>query len=210
MIDKASLLDGRDEKVGDVVNTEWSHVTNRAVYGINTDTGSLNSINSKELESLKNSVESWGEFLRNVFLSSTQGYISNEAAAEIALRDTELYLDVKIQLSQCMGSVTDQGPVREIDQVCSEIRKISYNFVAVTIPKLSDNSRQLVEMKQNPALHQSESIDSPSSLAHQDDLTINRKQVMTQVQRQHREVIRQLYRLNRKIGSTLVSDEYEL
>ncbi len=195
----------------------WSEATNRAVYGVNSFHARGYPVRSSDLESLNEAIGRWGQFLRNIFLNSSVGYIAEENLQKLSLEDTELYLDVKIQLSQCMANVQDDILANRLEMICNEIRKNSYRFLSNTLPMLNENSRQMVESKHQAGFLRTESSRNLTtggrfnSSAEQDsDLASRRKKIMTQVNRQHRDVIHNLAQLNHKIGEELYSDEFEL
>ncbi len=130
----------------------WSEVTNKAVYGVNSHHTAGYPVKSKDLETLNGSIEKWSQFLRHVFLGSSLGYVSEEDLEHLSLEDTELYLDVKIQLSRCLSSVQDDILANRLEMICNDIRKNSYKFITTTLPVLNENSRHLVEMKQNAGM----------------------------------------------------------
>jgi hypothetical protein len=198
----------------------WSTATNKAVYGVNSFHTSGYPVKSDDLESLNEAIERWGQFLRHVFLGSSLGYVTKENLDQLSLEDTELYLDVKIQLSQCMGSVQDDILANRLEMICNDIRKNSYKFISTTLPMLNENSRNMVELKHQTALIRTESdkslyvggttSDLDSSVDYQESIALRRKQIMAAINRQHRDVIHQLAQLKSKITSNLYSDEFEL
>jgi hypothetical protein len=203
------------------LNTAWSDVTNRAVYGINNYHESFHAIDSRDLESLKDAIEMWSGFLHHVFLNAGQGNISQEDLRQIALEDTELYLDIKIKLSQCMSSVEDDAAANQLEMLCNAIRKNSYNFIAMVLPKLNESSSlHLVANNHRPELAhpprrearftESGRDKTKTGSAHERGFTLNRKKALFLIQKQHREIIRRLHKLNRKIDSTLIAEEFEL
>jgi len=198
----------------------WSAATNKAVYGVNSFHTSGYPVKPDDLQSLNESIERWGQFLRHIFLGSSVGYVNTEVLEQYTLEDTELYLDVKIQLSQAMASVQDDILANRLEMICNEIRKNSYKLISSTLPMLNENSRNLVELKDNSGLIKTQSdktlyvgatrrsVNGGSD--HQEGLSLRRKQIMAVINRQHRDVIQNLAQLSSKINSGLYSDEYEL
>lgn len=198
----------------------WSAATNKAVYGSNSFHTSGYPVKPADLEALNASIERWSQFLRHVFLGSSLGYVSEDDLEQLALEDTELYLDVKIQLSRCMSSVQDDILANRLEMICNDIRKNSYKFVTTTLPVLNENSRNLVELKNNTGLVKTmgqsmlvtgtpnNSMDAAGE--YQQNLSMQRKKVMAMINRQHRDVIHSLAQLNTKISNNLYSEEYEL
>lgn len=198
----------------------WSEATNKAVYGVNSFQSSGYAVKSDELESLQASLDRWGQFLRNIFLGSSLGYVSKDSLDQLALEDTELYLDVKIQLSQVLSSIQDDILANRLEMICNTIRKNSYQFLTTSLPLLNDNSRRMVERKNQSGFLRSGN-DKAASFAtgggagvhgdlNQDELPGQRKQVMSTINRQHRDVIHNLAELNKKISNNLYSEEFEL
>ena len=197
----------------------WSAATNKAVYGINSFQSAGYAVKSDELESLQGSLERWGQFLRNIFLGSSLGYVSRDSLDQLALEDTELYLDVKIQLSQAMSGIQDDILANRMEMICNAIRKNSYQFLTTSLPALNDNSRQMVERKNQTGLLRTQSekalfVSASSSTSaggeQETELSIERRQIMSTINRQHRDVIHQLAELNKKIANNLYSEEFEL
>ena len=198
----------------------WSAASNKAVYGINSFHASGYPVKPNDLEALNEAIERWGQFLRHVFLGSSLGYVTKENLDQLSLEDTELYLDVKIQLSQCMASVQDDILANRLEMICNDIRKNSYKFISTTLPMLNENSRNMVEMKHHTGFMKTGTDKSvfvsasPSDLDTGDDyresIVLRRKQIMAVINRQHRDVIHQLAQIKSKISSNLYSDEFEL
>ena len=195
----------------------WSESTNRAVYGLNSFHAKGYPVKSSDLESLNGAIERWSKFLRSVFLGSSVGYVAPEKLHQMSLEDTEFYLDVKIQLSQCMAGVQDDILANRLEMICNDIRKNSYRFLSNTMPMLNENSRLMVENKHQTGLIKSQSNKVLSSggridsdVEQDSDLSARRKKIMVLVNRQHRDVIHNLAQLNHKISENLYSDEFEL
>ncbi len=203
------------------LNTAWSEVTNRAVYGINSYHKPFHAIKSRDLESLKDAIERWSAFLHHVFLNAGQKSISQEDLQQIALEDTELYLDIKIELSTCMNSVEDDNVANQLEMLCNAIRKNSYNFIAMVLPKLNGSS-SLQVVDNNPYTEVAQPPQGRSRItgssrnkagpdfAREREFSLNRKKSLFLIQKQHREIIRRLHQLDRKIDSTLIAEEFEL
>ena len=198
----------------------WSAVTNKAVYGVNSFHTSGYPIKGDDLASLNRAIEHWEQFLRHVFLGSSLGYVTRENLQQLTLEDTELYLDVKIQLSQCMVPVQDDILANRLEMICNDIRKNSYRFVSTTLPMLSENSRTLVEIKHQHGLLKTDGDKSlyvggntatiQVGVDEKESATYRRKQIMAAINRQHRDVIFLLTELKNKISTSLYSDEFEL
>ena len=196
----------------------WSEATNRAVYGVNSFHAKGYPVKAGDLDALNSAIERWSQFLRHAFLGSSIGYITPENLQQLSLEDTELYHDVKIQLSQCMVGVQDDIMANRLEMICNDIRKNSYRFLTNTLPMLSDNSRQIVESKHHTGFLKNQAnrnlgvtggrIDD--SAEKDTDLAGPRKQIMALINRQHRDVIHNLAKLNHKISENLYSDEFEL
>lgn len=196
----------------------WSEATNRAVYGVNSFHAKGYPVKSGDLEALNGAIETWSRFLRHVFLGSSVGYIAPENMQQLSLEDTELYLDVKIQLSQCMAGVQDDILANRLEMICNDIRKNSYRFLTNTLPMLSENSRHIVESKHHTGFLKNEANQTVAMTVgrlddggdHDTDLAATRKQIMALINRQHRDVIHNLAKLSHKISENLYSDEFEL
>lgn len=197
----------------------WSESTNKAVYGVNSFQTSGYAVKSDDLESLQNSLDRWGQFLRNVFLGSARGYINQDSLDQLALEDTELYLDVKIQLSQILSSIQDDILANRLEMICNTIRKNSYQFLTTSLQVLNNNSRQMVEHKNQSGLLKTETnrplyvnttgVGAPGTDEEQNEIAVRRKQIMLTINRQHRDVIHHLAQLNKKISNNLYSEEFE-
>ena len=119
----------------------WSEATNRAVYGLNSFHAKGYPVKSSDLDSLNGAIERWSKFLRSVFLGSSVGYVAPEKLHQMSLEDTEFYLDVKIQLSQCMAGVQDDILANRLEMICKDSRKNSYRFLSNTMPMLNENPK---------------------------------------------------------------------
>ncbi len=195
----------------------WSEATNRAVYGVNSFHAKGYPVKSGDLDALNSAIERWSQFLRHAFLGSSIGFITPENLQQLSLEDTELYLDVKIQLSQCMVGVQDDIMANRLEMICNDIRKNSYRFLTNTLPMLSENSRQIVESKHHTGFLKDQANRNlgtggrlDDSAEKDSDLAGTRKQIMALINRQHRDVIHNLAKLNHKISENLYSDEFEL
>ena len=182
----------------------WSEITNKAVYGVNTHHTAGYPVKPSDLEELNASIEKWSQFLRHVFLGSSLGYISEEDIEQLSLEDTERYLDVKIQLSRCFSSVQDDILANRLETICNDIRKNSYKFISATLPVLNENSRHMVEMKNNTGMMNNIATNVNPTGEYNQNLSMQRKKVMSTSNRQHRDVIHGLAQLTPRLQTICI------
>ena len=106
-------------------------------------------VSEDDLALLNNAVDRWDRFLRMLFSMPSKADISNEILERMSLEDADLYLDLKIQLAQCLKSTKDTGIEQKFVDICGEIRKSTYHHISTTLPNLADNNRSLMELAHN-------------------------------------------------------------
>jgi len=143
---------------------------------------------------LIDAINRWDRFLDRVFVIPGTGYISADELSQMSLEDTEHYLDVKIQLSQCIRTLEGAVPEKKFEDICGGIRKATYQHISATLRNLSDNRRSLIELAHKDdhpfaessvsAVAWMPSADLEMSLEYKDCLVQERNQLKSDVIRQ--------------------------
>lgn len=169
-------------------------------------------IKSNDLTLLIESIDRWDRFLSRVFIIPMAGHMTAEILEKISLEDTEHYLDVKIQISQCLKTIQSAELERKFDEMCGGIRKATYHHISTTLPNLTDNARSLIELAHRddplfgesvPSLEWADSPDLELSQEYKDCLVLERKQLKSEVMRQRSSVRSQIVSLKKEINDNL-------
>ena len=165
-------------------------------------------ISEKDLTHLSDAIRSWDQFLLKIFTIPVASKLTNDVLNQMSLEDTEHYLDVKIQLSHCLSAFQDAALEQKFDEMCGEIRKLTYHYTSTILPNLIDNSRSLIELAHKDDHHWSSGIvdmdwiHSPElevSQEYKDCLVLQRKQLKSEIVRQHSKIKSQFSGLKKDI-----------
>ena len=136
-------------------------------------------------------INRWDRFLDGVFFQPVKGLLTDEIIEELSLEDSQHYLDVQIQLSQCLRNIDDPELVQRFEEICRGIKKSSYQLISTTLRNLADNKRSLVELG-NKDEHKLHTVDKTTgqwlhaadlevSIEYKDCLLQQRKQLKKEV-----------------------------
>ncbi|MBX2870436.1 MAG: hypothetical protein KTR18_17270 [Acidiferrobacterales bacterium] len=154
-------------------------------------------------------INRWDRFLDGVFFKPVKGILTDEMIEELSLEDSQHYLDVQIQLSQCLRNVNDPELVQHFETICREVKKSSYQLISTTLRNLADNKRSLVELG-NKDEHVLQTIDKTTgqwlhaadlevSLEYKDCLLQQRKQLKSEMVGQKSNLKSQVVKLKDKL-----------
>lgn len=174
---------------------------------------SRNRIEARDLTLLVDAIKRWDEFLQKVYVVPTAEYLTADVLEQLSLEDTEFYLDVKIQLTQCVRAVNDATLKEKLEDVCGRIRNETYHHITSTLPQLADNSRSLIELAHQDGrvlsgegVYKLDWVPSPDlmmSQEYKDCLVQERKQLKAEIIRQRAKVKSQIVRLLKIIREKL-------
>lgn len=172
-----------------------------------------NRIEARDLTLLVDAIKRWDEFLQKVYVVPTAEYLTADVLEQLSLEDTEFYLDVKIQLTQCVRAVNDATLKEKLEDVCGRIRNETYHHITSTLPQLADNSRSLIELAHQDGrvlsgegVYKLDWVPSPDlmmSQEYKDCLVQERKQLKAEIIRQRAKVKSQIVRLLKIIREKL-------
>jgi hypothetical protein len=176
-------------------------------------------VDTDKLRQLHYAVRQWDHFLAQVFIIPTTEILTADDLDLMSLEDTEHYLDVKIQLSQCLRQAKDPALELKFDGICAKIRKATYHHISTILSNFADNRRSLVELarKNNQVIvdgsvsnmHWMSSPDLELSEEYKECLVLERKQLKLDLVRQ-RSVVRSLIgHLKREINKCFSSRSVE-
>ena len=166
-------------------------------------------VEAGDLTLLVDAIHRWEKFLEKVFIVPTAEYLTADVLEQLSLEDTEFYLDVKIQLTQCARGVKDATLKEKLEDVCGRIRNETYHHISSILPQLADNSRSLIELAHQDGrvlsgegVYKLDWVPSPDLLMSQeykDCLVQERKQLKAEIKRQRAKVKSQIVRLLKMI-----------
>ncbi|MGI9317379.1 MAG: hypothetical protein ACR2QW_08625 [bacterium] len=166
-------------------------------------------VDVNDLALLLDAINYWDQFLDRVFIVPTAENMSADILEQMSLEDAEYYLDVKIQLSQCLRTVQGRELKQRFEDMCGRIRKATYHHISTTLPQFADNSRSLLELAHKDDRNLSDSgvskldwVPSPDlvmSQEYKDCLVLERKQLKSEAIRQRSLVKSQIVRLIKEI-----------
>ena len=105
-------------------------------------------IDVNQLALLHHAISRWDQFLGELFIIPAPRNLTADAINLMSLEDTDHYLEVKIQLFQCLTVVQSSELEHEFENICGAIRKATYHHISTNLPRFADNSRGLVELSQ--------------------------------------------------------------
>ena len=171
-------------------------------------------VEAGDLSLLVDAIHRWDKFLEKVYVVPTVEYLTSDVLEQLSLEDTEFYLDVKIQLTQCFRSLRDTSLKEKFEDICGRIRNLTYHHISSTLPQLADNSRSLIELAHQDGkilpgegVYKLDWVPSPDLLMSQeykDCLVQERKQLKSEIVRQRSKVKSQITRLLKLIRENLL------
>ncbi len=174
-------------------------------------------VDTDKLTLLQYAIRQWDHFLARVFIIPTTEILNADTLDQMSLEDTEHYLDVKIQLSQCLRRVQNPALERKFDDICSKIRKATYHHISTILPNFADNRRSLVELarKNNQAVFEGNvsnmkwmsSPDLELSQEYKECLVLERKQLKLDLVRQRSLVRSLLEHLKKEVNKSLIPSQ---
>lgn len=172
-------------------------------------------IDVNQLALLRGAISRWDQFLGKLFIVPTPRSLTADAINLMSLEDTEHYLDVKIQLSQCLTVVQSVELEQKFENICGAIRKATYHQISTNLPQFADNSRSLVELAQKDdriitdndvsKLGWMRSPDLEVSQEYKDCLVQERRQLKSDFIRQRSKVNSLIERLKKEINRSFYS-----
>jgi len=151
-------------------------------------------------------INRWDKFLDRVFLVPINGKLTEEVLEKLSLEDSQYYLDLQIQLSQCLSKVENDKLMGSLEEICRSIKKESYKLISTTLKNLVDNKHSLLELGHKDEHLTSSGTNSPRktlvgqpdlevSLEYKDCLLEQRKQLKLEIAGQKSEIKSQITRL---------------
>lgn len=172
-------------------------------------------IDINQLTLLNDAINHWDQFLDKVFIIPTTGKLTTDILDLKSLEDTEHYLDVKIQLSQCLKTLQSAELEQKFEDICGAIRKTTYHQISTNLPQFADNSRSLVELAQKNDRIITDGDDSKSgwmpspdlevSQEYKDCLVQERRQLKSDIIRQRSKVKSLIERLKKEVNRSFYS-----
>lgn len=172
-------------------------------------------IDVNQLTLLHRVISRWDQFLGELFIIPTPRSLTADAINLMSLEDTEHYLDVKIQLSQCLTVVQSVELEQKFENICGAIRKATYHQISTNLPQFADNSRSLVELAQKNDRTVTDSdvlklgwMPSPDlevSQEYKDCLVQERRQLKSDFIRQRSKVQSLIERLKKEVNRSFYS-----
>ena len=166
-------------------------------------------VDTKDLTLFVDAIIRWEQFINKIFTYPTKGSLSTDLLERLALEDTEHYLDIKIQLSQCMRMADEVVLQHKLEDICETIRKSTYHHVSTVLPHLAENNRSLIELANKgeqsvfgKSLSKYELLSSPDleiSQEYKDCLVLQHKQLKTEMEKQGRKVKTQVLHLKKVV-----------
>ena len=166
-----------------------------------------------DLAQLHDVIDRWERFLDIVFSHPSTRKMDADMLERLSMEDAERYLDVKIQLSQCLGSSGNEALQEAFDERFNAIRRVTYRYITKDLPALCENSRSLIALARGRG--QPENAESSTEtggfstgsmdpgLRYKDGLVLRRQKLKTRISLQQSEVSEQLADLRSVIGKQL-------
>lgn len=169
-------------------------------------------VSEAELSQLREVIDRWERFLDIVFSHPSTRKMDQDVFERLSMEDAERYLDVKIQLSQCIGAAGNESLQAHFDDRFNAIRRLTYRYITKDLPALCDNSRNLMALARGRA--QSEGPDQSNEsaatgagvdpgLRYKDGLVLRRQKLKTRISRQQAEVLQKIQDLRKVIAEQL-------
>jgi hypothetical protein len=172
-------------------------------------------IDVNQLSLLHRAISRWDQFLGELFIIPASHNLTADAINLMSLEDTDHYLEVKIQLFQCLTVVQSAELEQKFENICGAIRKITYHQISTNLPRFADNRRGLVELAQKndriitdsdvSNLGRMPSPDLGVSQEYKDCLVQERRQLKSDFIRQRSMVKSLIERLKKKVNRRFYS-----
>ena len=194
---------------------EHQNITTDATQSISIGTVSgpaTLTVSEADVSQLREVIDRWERFLDIVFSHPSTRKMDQDVLERLSMEDAERYLDVKIQLSQCIGSSGNESLQAYFDDRFNAIRRLTYRYITKDLPALCDNSRNLMALARGRAQpagpgQSNESTDNGSGvdpgLRYKDGLVLRRQKLKTRISRQQAEVSQKIQDLRKVIAEQL-------
>lgn len=163
-------------------------------------------VDTGDLSLLQEAISRWRLFLVGLFPPPRTRDLREERLDKLSMEDTERFLDVKIQISRCLGSARETILEQEFESLLNDIRRGTSHYVCRVLPDLCENSRSLLASAQRNELMKSPGDagwvfvhELDDSLEYKDCLISQRKQLKSEMARQRSRVIHQFIRLDQMV-----------
>ena len=163
-------------------------------------------VESGDLVLLQEAISRWRLFLIGLFPPPSTRDLRDERLEKLSMEDTERFLDVRIQVSRCLGSAQETILEQEFESLLNDIRRGTSHYVCRILPDLSENSRSLLASAQrNESMKSADDSgwvfvhELDDSLEYKDCLISQRKQLKSEMVRQRSRVMNQFSRLDQLV-----------